>query len=211
MGFFKKWFAKDFATKENNYLTIKINKIKDDLKKDIGLLDVNLAGKIESLGDRLHYSTRLMSERLYKLESNRYNNNKDKKNKEGLSLEHIKKLRETAMSAGKDKPKVTSEGVRLLKERISEEKKLHQKVHNTIGLNAPTAELWKTTDAIIDILNNSKKDLHYRKIYTIIKNYNLIQTDLSLQSLKAAMYNLKMSRKIEYGKEAGTFRKKRSI
>lgn len=140
MGFFKKWFAKDFATKddlinvflrEHNDLTIEINEIKNDLKKDICLLEDRLSIDIDKI--------------------------------------------------------------------------------NKVLLTPQTVELWKTTDAIIDILNNNKKDLHYKKIYTIIKSYNLSQSDLSLQSLKSAMYNLKMSRKIEYGKEAGTFRKKRSI
>lgn len=199
MGFFKKWFTKDFATKKDiltleEAIYIVNNKINESALSEIFDRVEKLNKKVEKLEDRLLEEIKIKDDEISRI------------NFRLKIREHLNKDKEEF-----NKKKIIKETAKIKPEDIKSMQLIDIDKINKILLPVPTEKLWKTTDAIIDILNNSKKDLHYKKIYTIIKSYNLSQADLSLQSLKSAMYNLKMSRKIEYGKETGTFRKKRSI
>lgn len=67
---------------------------------------------------------------------------------------------------------------------------------------------YSTTSAIIDLLTKNKgKKLHYSNIYDMIKDYNLINKNVSLPSVKATLYGLARQNKISLcdGNKGGLF------
>lgn len=88
---------------------------------------------------------------------------------------------------------------------------------NTLEKSAPKVVLYKshneeieysTTGAILDLLiKNIGKKLHYSDIYDMIKDYNLINKDVSLLSVKAILYGLARQDKISLhnGNKKGIF------
>lgn len=75
------------------------------------------------------------------------------------------------------------------------------------------SELWQnnlmsTTDAVIHCLKSSNGEkLYYKNIYDIIQSYNLINKNVSIQSVKATLYQLARQKRIvlDNGTEAGMF------
>lgn len=96
----------------------------------------------------------------------------------------------------------------LLELRISgleEESVFVQAVAGTGGVKLNSIS---TTDAIIDVLTHEDgKKLHYSDIYSKMKGYNLINPNVTLQSVKAILYQLARQKRIvlDNGTETGMF------
>ena len=68
--------------------------------------------------------------------------------------------------------------------------------------------LMSTTDAVIHCLKSSNGEkLYYKNIYDIIQSYNLINKNVSIQSVKATLYQLARQKRIvlDNGSESGMF------
>lgn len=64
---------------------------------------------------------------------------------------------------------------------------------------------WTTTDAIIDVLTKQDGNkLHYSSIYALIKDYNLINPNVTIQSVSATLYGLARQNRINLCNETET-------
>lgn len=99
--------------------------------------------------------------------------------------------------------------IKQLNQRLNLLEKNSQRVEGAIPyvLNGKEIE-YSTTSAIIDLLTKNKgKKLHYSNIYDMIKDYNLINKNVSLPSVKATLYGLARQNKISLcdGNKGGLF------
>lgn len=66
--------------------------------------------------------------------------------------------------------------------------------------------IYKTTEAIIDVLENHKKELHMKDIFSKIKHYNLKNPNVNYDTVKSIVYSLVKREKIKHGVEYGCFK-----
>lgn len=101
-----------------------------------------------------------------------------------------------------------------LNQRISVlEEKLSSQTKISLYPKQEPSALWQntlmsTTDAIIHCLKSSNGEkLYYKNIYDIIQSYNLINKNVSIQSVKAILYQLARQKRIvlDNGTETGMF------
>lgn len=92
----------------------------------------------------------------------------------------------------------------LNKRIVALEERLKPKPVEPIAMLVPLT----TTDAVIKCLREQDgKKLYYKRIYDIIKYYDLINPNVELQSVKATLYQLARQKRIvlDNGTEAGMF------
>lgn len=127
---------------------------------------------------------------------------------EGI-LSHDSNIRRYLSEAAANQATIFDLSVRIadLEKKISSQPKI-----SLYPKQEPTA-LWQntlmsTTDAVIHCLKSSNGEkLYYKNIYDIIQSYNLINKNVSLQSVKATLYQLARQKRIvlDNGSEAGMF------
>lgn len=96
----------------------------------------------------------------------------------------------------------------ILELRISELEEESVFVQAVAGTGGVKLNSISTTDAIIDVLTHEDgKKLHYSDIYSKMKGYNLINPNVTIQSVKAILYQLARQKRIvlDNGTETGMF------
>ncbi len=100
------------------------------------------------------------------------------------------------------------EKLQCKEKKIDDEIKLHDT--DTI-YSTPLSKLYgkdyiyNTTSAILDVLKNSKKELHVKDIFSKIQCYNLKNPNVSYDTVKSIVYILVKKKKIRHGFHNGCF------
>lgn len=66
--------------------------------------------------------------------------------------------------------------------------------------------IYKTTEAILDVLKNNKKELHMKDIFSKIKHYKLKNPNVNYDTVKSIVYSLVKKEKIKHGLQYGCFK-----